>query len=686
MPENEIHLYGSVGGDFWDEDYFTAMDVRTMLENRTGPLTVRLNSGGGYATEGQAIYTMLVDYPDDVHVIVDGVAASAASLIAMAGDRITMRLGAWMLIHDPAQPFTEGRGTEADHVRLASELSVVSGAYADIYAKRAGITREAARTIMSAETVYDGPAAVTAGFATDHDPATASAVAATFDYRIYANAPQKLRDVSTPLAETRSKAAALAIFAGLPRSTKEETTMPPKTGATAVADKNTVDENGETNQKVATTATAPAPAQADSKAEIMAERARGRRITAAVTAAGLDAALAEKLIEDGTSFEDASDQITAAWKAKGDSDAPMAGRSAATITADARDKFVEGATKALMAKARMKAGERNEFSGLTLSEMAKESLTMSGDRQVYRSRQEMVGNALTMAGSHTTSDFANILSNVASASVLRGWEQADETFEAWTVTGTLPDFKEAKRVDAGFFEKLPKVPEGADYKYGTVGDRAETIALATYGKLFRITRQAIINDDMSVLDRIPMKMGRAARRTIGGLVYGVLTGNPNMSDGTALFHADHGNLAASGSGLSVTSLSAAIAAMKTQKAESEVLNIRPRYLIVGAGLEMVARQLLVSAVDPTATKGMALNPVAGAVELIVDARLEGTAWFLVADPASYDTIEVAYLDGEDQPYLEEQDMWRSDGVEMKVRIDAGVSPLDHRTFYKNAGA
>ncbi|MCF7700545.1 Clp protease ClpP [Loktanella sp. M215] len=388
MPENEIHLYGSVGGDFWDEDYFNAQDVRTMLANRSGPLTVRLNSGGGYATEGQAIYTMLVDYPDAVHIIIDGVTASAASLIAMAGDTITMRLGAWMLIHDPAQPFTDGRGTEADHVRLASELRVVSGAYANIYGKRAGISRDAARAIMSAETVYDGPAAVAAGFATEHDAATESAIAATFDYRIYAHAPQELREASKPLASSKSKAAALAIFAGMPRATQEDPIMPPKPGATAVVDDtspNPVDTQSQTP---------PAP---DSKSAIMAERARGRRITASVAAAGLPAEMADELIESDMTFEQASDKITAAWKAKGDTDTPMPGRTSATITADARDKFVTGVTKALLAKAHNKDGERNEFSSLTLSEMAKESLAAAGDRQTYRSRQDMVGRALTMA-------------------------------------------------------------------------------------------------------------------------------------------------------------------------------------------------------------------------------------------------------------------------------------------------
>lgn len=76
-------------------------------------------------------------------------------------------------------------------------------------------------------------------------------------------------------------------------------------------------------------------------------------------------------------------------------------------------------------------------------------------------------------------------------------------------------------------------------------------------------------------------------------------------------------------------------------------------------------------------------------EVVAEARLDAasaTAWYLAADPNMFDTIEVQYLDGNDAPYLEQKDGWNVDGVEMKVRIDAGVKALDYRTLYKSAGA
>ena len=301
----------------------------------------------------------------------------------------------------------------------------------------------------------------------------------------------------------------------------------------------------------------------------------------------------------------------------------------------------------------------------------------------------MIGSAFTMAGAHSTSDFANILENVMGKAALKGWEESEETYQLFTSEGVLTDYKPTTRVGLGTFGSLPKVGEGGEYEFGTVGDRGETIALAKYGKMLRITREAIINDDLSLFGDLPRKMGRAARRTIGDLVFAVLTNNPTMSDGAALFHASHNNLASSGSTLSVSSLSAGRAAMRRQKDGDGALNIRPKHLIVPAALETLAQQVILSPVDPGDSKGHALNPVANMAEIVVDPRLDdasATAWYLAADAAMHDTIEVAYLDGNSAPYLEQKESWNTDGTEMKVRIEAGVAPTDFRTWYKNPGA
>lgn len=420
------------------------------------------------------------------------------------------------------------------------------------------------------------------------------------------------------------------------------------------------------------------------------ERARVQAITRVGERLGVGNDMVTQAIDNGTAVYDFQTQAIDAFAAQGQRDTQGLGGPRAQITGDARDRFRQGAVLGVMARAGMQGGERNEFTGMTMAELARQSLDVVGVR-AGADRRQMVGAAFVQTGgAHSTSDFAHVLSNLAHRAALRGWEEQQETFQLWTRAGALTDFRPAKRAGLGLAQSLALKEEGGEYQHGTVGDRGEAITLATYGRIYQITREAIINDDLSLLTGLPTRMGRAARRTIGNLAYAVLTGNPTMADGTALFDAAHKNLAASGEAPSVTTLAAARAAMRTQveRAGGPSLNITPRYLIVPAAHETLATQLMRSTVDPTATKGQALNPVAGMAEVVVDGRLDQastSAWYMAADPNTHDTVEVAYLDGVQEPFIEEETAWSTDGVKLKVRIDAGVKALDHRGLYKNAG-
>ncbi|EED1873676.1 Clp protease ClpP, partial [Escherichia coli] len=175
-----------------------------------------------------------------------------------------------------------------------------------------------------------------------------------------------------------------------------------------------------------------------------------------------------------------------------------------------------------------RAERGNPYAMMSLFDMAQASLTHRGiSTGSYGTRSQIVNAAFT----HSSSDFTDILAGGAEKSVLAGWEHSGETFRQWTKKGSLSNFREARRVGMNGFSTLNKVPEGAEYKYITTSDRGEPIALATYGNIFSITRQAIINDDLDQLSTVPMAMGRAASRTVGNLVNLVLTGNVKLSDG-----------------------------------------------------------------------------------------------------------------------------------------------------------
>lgn len=189
LVDGELVLYGFVGENFWG-DGFTAGDVVNALAEvgRNTDITVRINSGGGYTDDGIAIYNALVAHKGDVAIVVDSIAASCGSLIAMAGDTITMRAGSEMMIHDPG---CVTWGDAAAHEKSVDRLNQLADLMADIYAERSGSDVDDIRDEMKSEIWMTGKKAVERGFATDTAKAKAQTVAA-FDYRVYANAPQKL--------------------------------------------------------------------------------------------------------------------------------------------------------------------------------------------------------------------------------------------------------------------------------------------------------------------------------------------------------------------------------------------------------------------------------------------------------------------------------------------------------------
>ncbi len=294
----------------------------------------------------------------------------------------------------------------------------------------------------------------------------------------------------------------------------------------------------------------------------------------------------------------------------------------------------------------------------------------------------MVGVAFT----HSSGDFSIALTDNINKSVLKGHMEANETFEKWTTKGELNNFHPGTRINMSTFPSLRKVAEGAEYKYATMADSGETIVLLTYGELFSITRQAIINDDLAVFSTLPQAMGRAAKRTVGDLVYAVVIDNPNMSDGNPLFHANHGNLSADV--LDVAGMGNARKMMRKQTAPGGgVLNIAPKHIIVPTDLEAQAYTVVNSSSIPGAESNSGIaNPVNSLGEVLVEPRLDGSPDnFYLVGGAENPCVEVAYLGGNETPYLEQQSGFSVDGVAYKVRLDVGVSAIDHRSISKHTG-
>jgi hypothetical protein len=184
--------------------------------------------------------------------------------------------------------------------------------------------------------------------------------------------------------------------------------------------------------------------------------------------------------------------------------------------------------------------------------------------------------------------------------------------------------------------------------------------------------------------------GNSIAQLESDVVWGIITANPAMADGNALFHTTHKNLAGTGAALAVDAVGAARAAMAKQTGldKKTVLNVRPAFLIVPASLELKAEQLVAQNLVPAATSSVvpqSIRTLAPISEPRLDAASE-TAWYLAASPNQIDTIEYAYLEGQQGAYIETRNGFDVDGVEIKCRLDFGAKAIDWRGLYKNPGA
>lgn len=436
-----------------------------------------------------------------------------------------------------------------------------------------------------------------------------------------------------------------------------------------------------------------AAADKAAKEAVEAERVRTREIQARFAAFPGNDELLKRCLEEDITVENASDMLV---KALGEQAPKPSGGGARTEVGETdKVKFARAAEFTLCRRAGVPEGKTDEAPGdpaeyglgaMSLRELARECLIRADVKpHGFAGVMDMVGRAFT----HSSSDFPKILANTARKALLLGYDETEEVFPLISRKMPLSDFKETSLAGLGAFSDLDKIPENGEYKHGSFGERNETIKLAKYGKMFGISREAIINDDLGAFTRIPRKMGQAAKRKVGDIVFAVLTSNPTMSDGVALFHANHNNLAGAAAAPTAASFGAGRTAIGTQKDGTATLNISPALVVAPRALEDTIRVLLSSETDPSKANSRIPNPVRNMAEPVFDARLDNdsvTAWYLTANPGQFDTIGVGYLNGNEAPYMEEKEGFTVDGMTYKVRMEAAAAALEYRTMYKNAGA
>lgn len=365
------------------------------------------------------------------------------------------------------------------------------------------------------------------------------------------------------------------------------------------------------------------------------------------------------------------------------------------------EKWRRGAQEAVEIRASLYEGSasdkakvlrESDMVSLTLSELARDYLMRIGVSVRGLTREQIAGQAfIRAAGAHGTSDFASVLADVANKSMLMGWTQAEETWQMVSRAASVPDFKPSSLVALSLFPDLDMVAEGAEFKQKTIEDVHENLTLLTYGNLFSISRQAIVNDDLNAFSTIPSNMGGAANRKLGDLVYNILIANSVMTqDGVALFDAAHGNIG-TGAAPTLLSVEEARTGMGLQQDPAGVtIGLRPRIMMVPLELEGTAIQLTQAQYDPASTAGtLAPNTVRETYVPVADHRLSAnsaTIWYMSSNPSTSDALIIGFLNGQSTPFLDSENGFTIDGVQYKVRIDAAAIPGDFRGLWRNPGA
>lgn len=298
----------------------------------------------------------------------------------------------------------------------------------------------------------------------------------------------------------------------------------------------------------------------------------------------------------------------------------------------------------------------------------------------------------------STVSLPGILSNTANKRMLKAYSLQNITATRVCSEGDLADFKTSNRYRLNELGNFEEVGATGEIKHGTAGEESATNQLSTYGKMITLSRQMMINDDLSALTKLPAAMAARAAQKIDELFYTRLLSNPSSLFATANKNYQDG----ANTALSVSSMDAAMQLFKDQTTVDGLpINVVPRYLLVPTALEFTARQILTSSsltafgVTDT-TNVLTANPMTGAnLEIVVSPYLNSqgltgsssVGWYLFGDPNTVDTFEIGYLRGARTPTLEQvalaPDML---GMGWRIYFDLGVREQDHRGMVFSKGS
>lgn len=732
-PDAEVLIYGDIGETWYGESVSAQQVVQQLQGLEATHILVRINSYGGSVTDGIAIYNALRGHGAQITARVEGIAASIASLIAMAGDEVEMFSNTLLMVH---APWTIAIGNSAEMRQMADVLDTYAKAMSTSYARKTGESVDQVMQLLTdgtdhwftaAEAVEKGYADSLADEPTEADEATQARLAPIFNgLSRYRGAPQPAaagtglhRYKLPPLANSRPKTAAAAANHKESRMNWKAIAKALRLQLAADADEAAVRAAVVAKLNLNATASdddiAAALTLQSQNAGAAAEQPQANGLTRtqevdqmfahAERVRPADAALqtmrATALIDRERPLAEVRAELLAAL---GNNATPTGGRHVAVDAGeDARDKRRAAMSQATLARIGIgKLDGQNEFRGSSLLDLAEASLIEAGVKTARLSKKEIAEAALGR-GKHvraagggaplTTSDFPEMLERTVERIVLTGFTSQPSTWQTYARQGDVSDYREYKRMVPAVIGTLEGVNEAGEYKNKSLPDlQGNPVKATRHGNIIAVTPELLVNDDIGYIQGLADGLGRTGNRTIERAVYALLNSNPVLKDGFALFSAQHGNLAAPGTYPSVVSMDAARTAMMLQTAPGDVadeyLDIVPKILLAHVGISGAARVVITSQYDPDAPNKLQRgNAVYNMVETVVPTpRLPLLAWYLFADPNVAPVIEVVFLNGQREPEIAQDEDFRTSGIAWKVELPFGVGAIDFRGGYKNPGA
>ncbi len=325
-----------------------------------------------------------------------------------------------------------------------------------------------------------------------------------------------------------------------------------------------------------------------------------------------------------------------------------------------------------------------EYVGMSLRDLAADSLQRAGQSTRGMSADEVFQRAAV-----GTSDFPVLVSNSMNKVALDSYRAAESPLKALARQRTLPNFKESTSIRLGEMGRLEEMTEGGEFIHTSRAETGEKMSLKTFGRAINVSRKLLIDDDLNMLGDMTAAMGAAAAQTEAEELVATFTGNPVLSDGNAVFDASRGNLAAVGVALGAAGDLAAIddarKAMRTIKGldGKTIIGVQPKYLVVGPESETAAEQILASIYAATKDD---VNAFSGKLSPVVEPRITGPGWFIMAEPSRVPALQYAYLSAAQGVQIQRQEAWTTLGLQYRAFLDFGTGWVDWRGAYFNPGA